>query len=518
MSWFDAPAPLLPEILARHGRHRPHLAALICGDTSLDWAAFSTAIERTANACLALGLQPGERVAILMDNGLAMPLAMFGAMRAGLVAVPLNTSVPDEALARMLEDCSARAVIVTPAHRARIDALRAPLQRQLGERRVCTGAQMPAGWHGWQAWLDAADSTPCEVDIADEALCSIIYSSGTTGLPKGIALTHRRRLDWAYDLCVALRYHGAAVTLCSLGLYSNISWVGMLCTWLAGGTVVVMPGFDVAEALAMIERHRVTHFSMVPVQYHRLLECESFGRHDIDSLQAVMCCGSPLDAALKRRLLAELGCDFIELYGLTEGLITTQDPEHAGTRLASVGRALPGTEIRIIGEDDAEVPVGQTGEIVGRGRILMAGYLNRDDANAESTWTDQAGARWLRTGDIGRLDDDGNLYVVDRKKDMILSGGQNIYPADIEAMMLQHPAVAEIAVIGVASARWGETPLAVVVARQPVTADALRDWTNARVGRQQRISGVVFTDALPRNPNGKILKRELRTTYHDALN
>jgi acyl-CoA synthetase (AMP-forming)/AMP-acid ligase II len=517
MSWFDAPAPLLPEILARHGRHRPHLAALICGDTSLDWAAFSTAIERIANACLALGLQPGERVAILMANGLAMPLAMFGALRAGLVAVPLNTSVPDEALARMLEDCDARAVIVTPEHRARIDALHEPLQRQLGERRVCTGAQVPAGWYGWQAWVEAADSTPCKVDIAEEAVCSIIYSSGTTGLPKGIALTHRRRLDWAYDLAVALRYHGAAVTLCSLGLYSNISWVGMLCTWLAGGTVVVMPGFDAAEALATIERHRVTHFSMVPVQYQRLLECESFGRHDIDSLQAVMCCGSPLDAALKRRLLVELGCDFIELYGLTEGLITTQDPEHAATRLASVGRALPGTEIRIIGEDDAEMPAGQTGEIVGRGRILMAGYLNRDDANAESTWTDRQGARWLRTGDIGRLDDDGNLYVVDRKKDMILSGGQNIYPADIEAMMLQHPAVAEIAVIGVASARWGETPLAVVVARQPVTAEALRDWTNARVGRQQRVSGVVFTDALPRNPNGKILKRELRTTYHEAL-
>jgi acyl-CoA synthetase (AMP-forming)/AMP-acid ligase II len=293
--------------------------------------------------------------------------------------------------------------------------------------------------------------------------------------------------------------------------------VAMLCTWVAGGTVIVAPAFDAGETLALIERERISHFAMVPVQFQRLLDHPRFEASDRSSLQAVMCCGSPLPGSLKTRLLAELGGAFIELYGLTEGLITTQDPEHVAGHLGAVGHPIAGTEVRIVGDDDREVPRGAPGEVVGRGRILMSGYLNRDDANSEATWVDPQGHRWLRTGDIGRFDDDGQLWIVDRKKDMILSGGQNIYPADIEAQMVRHPAVVEVAVIGVPSRRWGETPLAVVVAREALDAQSLRDWTNERVGRQQRIAAVVFREALPRNPNGKVLKRELRLEYDRTL-
>lgn len=515
MAWFAAPAPLLPEILARHGRQRPRRRALVCGSQTLDWGTFSAALDRTANGLLGLGLSPGDRVGILMDNGVEMALAMFGAMRAGLVAVPLNTSVADAALAGMLRDCAARAIVVTPAHRARIEGLPADLRSALGGRQLCTGPTPPGeDWLAWDTWFERAATHPPDVTLDDEAPCNIIYSSGTTGLPKGIVHTHRRRLDWAYDLGFALRYHGGAVTLCSLGLYSNISWVAMLCTWVAGGTVVVMPSFEATAALETLERERITHFAMVPVQFQRMVASEAYERCDRSSLQAVMCCGSPLPLELKRELLAGLGGAFIELYGLTEGLITTQDPETADTRPGAVGQALVGTEIRIIDEQGRECPPGEPGEIVGRGRILMAGYLNRDDANAESTWTDTAGERWLRTGDIGRMDEEGHLWIVDRKKDMILSGGQNIFPADIETVMLEHPGVAEVAVIGVPSEQWGETPLALVVPRRDAPdADTLCTWTNARLGRQQRISGVRFRESLPRNPNGKVLKRELRDEY-----
>ncbi len=520
MAWFYAAAPLLPEILARHARSRPTAPALVYGDVSLDWQAFDAALNRVANALLDAGLRPGERVAILMDNGVEMALTMFGTMRAGLVAVPLNTSVADDALAAMIDDCAARALVVTAAHRARADECLARGTHDLPCRVCAADTTGPAGggdWLAWTAWLEAADAAPPAVTVADEDDCNIIYSSGTTSLPKGIVHTHRRRLDWAFDLAIALRYHARAVTLCSLGLYSNISWVGLLCTWVAGGTVVVLPRFTPASALDAIARHRITHFSMVPVQYQRLLEDAAWSARDLRSLEAVMCCGSPLPAMLKSQLLTGLGCRFIELYGLTEGVITTLDPEDADGRIASVGRALTGTEIRIVGDDDRECATGEPGEIVGRGRILMSGYLNRDDASAEATWTDAQGQRWLRTGDIGRLDGDGFLYLVDRKKDMILSGGQNVYPADIEAVMLEHPAVAEVAVIGVPDARWGETPVAIVVARSVTDADgntdAIRDWTNARVGRQQRIREVRFTEELPRNPNGKVLKRELRRTH-----
>jgi len=513
MSWFAAPAPLLPEIFAGHGRHRPRRPALVVGQQRLDWQSFAAELERTANACVALGLSPGDRIAIVMDNCVEMPLAMFGALRAGLVAVPMNTSVADDALAGMLADCGARAIIVTPAHCARIDTLDADIRAPFAGRQICTGTGAPAHWLSWSAWQAQVGIDPCGVVLSDESPCNIIYSSGTTALPKGIVHTHRRRLDWAYDLGLALRYHSGAVTLCSLGLYSNISWVGMLCTWLAGGCVVVTSGFNAERVLETIERERVTHFAMVPVQFQRLLESPAFTHHDRSSLQAVMCCGSPLPPALKRQLPEALGCDFIELYGLTEGVITIHDPESVEQRMASVGQALIGTEIRIIGDDDHEVEPGSAGEIVGRGRILMSGYLNRDDASAQATWTDAQGRRWLRTGDIGRLDNEGFLYIVDRKKDMILSGGQNIYPADIEAIMRDHPAVADVAVIGVASQRWGETPLAVVVTSEPVSEACLKDWTNDRLGRQQRIAGLVFVDELPRNPNGKVLKRELRRSY-----
>jgi acyl-CoA synthetase (AMP-forming)/AMP-acid ligase II len=208
-------------------------------------------------------------------------------------------------------------------------------------------------------------------------------------------------------------------------------------------------------------------------------------------------------------------CRLIELYGLTEGLCTVLAPEDFTRKIESVGKPFLGTDLRIIGEDNKEVPRGMTGEVVGWSRLLMAGYHARDEASAEATWADDQGRRWLRTGDLGRLDEDGFLYIVDRKKDMILSGGQNIYPADIEAVLRDHPDVAEVAVIGVRSVKWGETPIAVIVPKpgsQPTT-QSLLEWTNSRVGKQQRIRDVVWRDSLPRNANGKVLKRELRLEF-----
>lgn len=515
MTAFDAPAPLLPEILALHGRWLGSKPALVCDEVVLSWAEFDRASNRIANGLCSLGVTRGDRIVVLMRNSLEMVEVMFGALKCGAAVVPLNTAVADPAVRAMIDDCGATVVAASDEHCARIDTLRPALH---GVRHFL-GVNAPArGWLDIAAFRDAQSHAPFTVELADDDLCNIIYSSGTTGLPKGIVHTHRRRLDWAYDLAIALRYHGGAITLCSLGLYSNISWVGLLCTLLAGGTVVVARAFEAPAVLELIARRRITHTSMVPVQFQRFVADRAFTRFDLTSLHAVMCCGSPLAVDLKRTLIERLGCDFIELYGLTEGVITTLAPEDAGSKLASVGKPLLGTDIRIIGEDDREVPRGESGEIVSRGRIIMAGYHERPEANSESTWTDEQQRAWLRTGDIGRLDEDGFLYVVDRRKDMIISGGQNVYPADIEAVMITHPGVAEIAVIGAVSTQWGETPFAVVVLQAGAAADAeeLMRWTNERVGKQQRIAGVAFRDSLPRNPNGKILKRELRREYARA--
>jgi acyl-CoA synthetase (AMP-forming)/AMP-acid ligase II len=359
---------------------------------------------------------------------------------------------------------------------------------------------------------------PRAIDIGPDDPCNLVYSSGTTALPKGIVHGHRRRLEWAYDVALALRYQSNAVTLLSIGLYSNISWVGMLCTWLAGGHVVVMEKFEAADWLAHVERWAATHATMVPIGYQRVVEHPEFARYDVGSLRSMMSCGSPLQAALKKRMVEAFDCEIVELYGLTEGIVTTLDPEDVDGKLASVGKPIVGTDLRILGDDDRPVPAGTPGEIVGLSRFVMNEYHGRPDATRESTWIDELGRAWLRTGDIGQLDDDGYLYIVDRKKDMILSGGQNVYPADLEAVLCGHPAVFDVAVIGIPDPRWGETPLALVVLRDGhgVDPEALRAWANERLGRQQRLARVEFRAELPRNPNGKLLKRELRAEYWPA--
>jgi acyl-CoA synthetase (AMP-forming)/AMP-acid ligase II len=258
---------------------------------------------------------------------------------------------------------------------------------------------------------------------------------------------------------------------------------------------------------------------MVPLQFQLVLEHPQFRQFDVRSMRCPCTVGSPMLPAMKQRVAREFGGGLIELYGLTEGIITTLDPEDLGAHSASVGKPVPGTDLRIVGEDGRELPAGEAGEIVGWSRFVMSGYHNRPEATAEAVWLDESGRPWLRTGDIGRIDEDGFLHLVDRKKDMILSGGQNIYPADIEAVLKAHDAVFDCAVIGIPHEKWGETPLGLVMLRAghaALAADSLRDWANARLGRQQRLARVEFVAELPRNPNGKLLKRELRRLYGAA--
>jgi acyl-CoA synthetase (AMP-forming)/AMP-acid ligase II len=515
MTWFQAPAITLPDLVALHGKWRGARTALIEGERRLTWREFEQETARAANGLKVLGVKSGDRVAVLMDNSLEMVVLLFGILRFGAAAVPLNVSIADDAVARMIEDAEARALFASKRHCPRIDELRGRSAAVGRAARVALGHAGP-GWTDFNEWLS---SQPPEWHgvVKPEQECNIIYSSGTTGSPKGIVHSHGTRMHWAVDLAQTLRYRGDCVTLCSLGLFSNITWVAMLCTVLVGGTLVVMPSFEAAAAVELMARERVSHGTFVPLQLERLLAVPHLERHDLSSLEAFMCCGSPLAADLKREFPRRFHCHLIELYGLTEGLCTVLAPEDFEHKLKSVGKPFLGTDLRIIGEDDREVPQGETGEIVGLSPLLMSGYHGNDAASAEATWTDPQQRRWLRTGDLGRLDADGFLYIVDRKKDMILSGAQNIYPADIEEVMRTHPGVSDVAVVGVRSRQWGETPVAVVVPLPNAELDhqALVEWTNLRVGKQQRIRAVVCRASLPRNANGKVLKRELRQELAD---
>lgn len=521
---FDAPEPLLPDLIDRQSRWLGEKPAMICDDLIWSWQTFGARLRHFAARLRASGIASGDRVVVVMDNSPEMLETLFGVIRAGACVVPLNVSVSPDAMAAMIEDCEAAAVVVSETYRTSLDPARhARVKLWLTTIGNTSDAFCESPWTIYQPWLaqDVDSGLRSEIEslrVAPSSLCNIIYSSGTTGIPKGITHDHRRRMAWAISLAIALRYDSRAITLCPIGLYSNISWVSMLSTFVAGGTLVIERRFEPEKTLRTIKDRRISHASLVPIIVQRLLDSPLFGKTDMSSLRSLMCCGSPLTLSIKRRALKDFGCAFIELYGLTEGVITTLDPEEAEGRELSVGKPLPGTDICLIDEFDRPVTGGGTGEVVARGHITMTGYYRRPEANAESSWRDSTGSLWLRTGDIGRLDEAGYLYIVDRKKDMIISGGQNVYPADIESVAASHPSIAEIAVIGVRSAKWGETPYAIVVPREnadatETLATELRDWINSRVGRQQRVAGVAIVDTLPRNPNGKILKRELRKTH-----
>ncbi len=513
MNAFPSRAPLLPEILALHGRWRANRDAVVCDGEHWSWERFCADNHQFAHGLHTEGIHPGDRVGVFMENGYPMLTALFGTLSAGAVSVPINTAVSDEAILAMLKDADVSALIVSDIYATRFEAL----QHELPDALLICDAPRP-GWKTLEAIAkDQASHLP-ETALADDAPLNIIYSSGTTGLPKGIVHTQAGRRDWAYDLAIALRYNGGARTLLTIGLYSNISWVAMLCTLLAGGTLVVERRFDATRFLDLVEQINITHTAMVPVQFQRVIEQQKHAPRQLSSMQAMMSCGSPLHEGLKREIFEAFPCGVIELYGLTEGIITTLEPEDAEGRWSSVGKPLIGTDIRIIGDDDKELPVNEAGEIVSRGRITMPGYWQREDANQAARWTDSSEGVWLRSGDIGYLDADGFLFIVDRKKDMILSGGQNIYPQDIEAVLITHQAVSDVAVIGAASERWGETPIALVVrSDEGVSTEAIRDWANQRLGRQQRLTDCIGVDELPRNPNGKLLKRELRKRYGDKV-
>jgi acyl-CoA synthetase (AMP-forming)/AMP-acid ligase II len=279
-----------------------------------------------------------------------------------------------------------------------------------------------------------------------------------------------------------------------------------------------MPKFEVTSYLRLAAELRATHTMLVPVQYRRLMAHPGFDAHDLSAFRMKLCTSAPFEAALKAQVLARWPGDLLEVYGMTEGGGACMlDARAHPDKLHTVGRAAPGHDLRLIDESGCELPPGpQTvGEVVGRSPGMMSGYHGRLEQTREAEWFDAEGRRYIRTGDVGRFDEDGFLVLMDRRKDMIISGGFNLYPKDLEAVLREHPAVEDAAVFGVPSARWGETPVACVVLRPGSAVDlpALRDWANGRLGRTQRLAALMALEELPRSTIGKVLKRELRDRW-----
>jgi acyl-CoA synthetase (AMP-forming)/AMP-acid ligase II len=366
-------------------------------------------------------------------------------------------------------------------------------------------------------WLAPPGSRPQPVTIDGAWAFNIIYSSGTTGTPKGIVQSHAMR--WGQvRRAEAAGYGPDCVTLIATPLYSNTTLVVVIPTLARGGTLVVMPKFDVAGYLALAEQHRATHTMLVPVQYQRIMASPEFEKHDLSSFRFKACTSAPFRAELKADVLKRWPGGLTEYYGMTEGGGSTILYCHLHPdKLHTVGQPAEGHEMRLLDEEGRELPRRPevVGEVVGRSSSMMIGYHNQPAKTREAEWFDAQGRRFIRTGDVGRFDEDGFLVLTDRRKDMIISGGFNIYPSDLEAELRQHPAVADVAVVGVPSEQWGETPVAFVVRRagHSDAADAIKHWMNERVGKTQRLADLRFVDELPRSAIGKVLKRELRDAY-----
>lgn len=515
---FDFQGPLLPDMVRLHGKWYPDRPAIIGDEKTLSWGELDVASNRVANGLIALGIGKGDSVVIIMSNCVEYVEILYGAWKAGAVVVPLNLAVNEDGLEMMLKDSGARAVFLTPTQFSRMSTRLENIDTLPSEAIFVHGASSGGALRDYGAWRDGQEEGNPGIAIDQDDPCNIIYSSGTTGLPKGIKHVHGRRIRSIYELAMAHRYRFGSVSICPIGLYSNIAWGSLLCPLVVGGTCVVQNAFNPESWIRAVEKYRVTSSMMVPLQIQMILEADNFSRKAVASLEAIISGGSPLFAGLKQKAIDELGCAVIELYGLTEGFMTTLQPEDAEGRLASVGKPVCGNDLILLDDDDRVLSFGDTGEICVRSVHWMIEYHNRPDATKEAMYIDPEGRQWLRTGDIGRLDEDGFLFIVDRKKDMILSGSQNIYPTDIEAVMSEHPLISEVTVIGIPHEKWGETPLALVVLREAAddqTEAEILQWTNERVGKRQRINGVEIRQDLPRNPNGKVLKRELRKEYWD---
>jgi len=503
MTLPDSDFESLPALVALHARQRSDAPVLACGARRWTWRELDERADRIAAWLQSQGLGPGGTAALCAATSLDAVAVFIGILRAGAAAVPLAPSATPAQRAAMAADAAVGVLFG--------DALADDVPWPPAVRRVAIGDD-PAVL---DATLPAPGTRPRPVAIESAWPLNIIYSSGTTGTPKGIVQPHAMR--WAHIRRAGASGYGTdAVTLIATPLYSNTTLVCLIPTLAYGGCAVLMPKFDALRYLELAQAHRATHTMLVPVQYRRLMDLPGFDRFDLGAFRQKFCTSAPFHAELKAAVLARWPGGLTEYYGLTEGGGTCILQAHLHPhKLHTVGPPAEGHDIRLVDEDGRELPPGATGEVVGRSPGMMTGYHGRPELTREAEWFDAEGRRFLRTGDIGRFDDDGFLVLMDRRKDMVISGGFNIYPSDLEAVLRQHPDVADAAVVGLPSREWGETPAAFCVRRPGSTleAGALREWVNAQVGKTQRLSAVHWLPELPRSAIGKVLKRELREAW-----
>ena len=507
----------LHDALDYHARERGEADFAIQDGRRLSYRQAQAATERIAAALTEAGLAPGDRLAVLSRNSIEYVLLYYGAARAGVVPVPLNYRLAPAEWVWIANDARARLLVASADYLDAVDGVRDGLGKV--ERFVAIGAGAE-GWTPWGTWLACASPTAVDRLTGDDDVLYQMYTSGTTGRPKGALLTHRAVTSNLAQFALVVESRFGERWLVVVPMYHASGAVTSFAAINGGGCLVIQRDFSPAEVVRALVEESIGRTSLVPAMIQAcLVAVPDAAERAYPSLRFIAYGASPIAEATLRRAMATFKCDFLQAYGMTEtsAVLTYLLPADHARALAdrpglllSAGRPIAGTEIRVVDEHDRPVPNGTIGEIVARGPQLMQGYWNRPAESAEAL---RGG--WMHTGDAGVLDDEGYVYVQDRVRDMIVSGGENVYPRVVEDVLFEHPAIADAAVIGVPDATWGETVKAVVVLRgdaRATEADVV-EFCRGRLGGFERPRSVDFVETLPRNASGKVLKRVLREKY-----
>jgi long-chain acyl-CoA synthetase len=499
----------LATLLTRQSLHFGSRDAIVCGDRRYTYREFAQRVFRAGNLLRSLRVRKGDRVVTVMPNGIEQLEIYWAAPSIGAVLVPLSPLLQLAGLCSLLENAQPSCIVTT-------GALLPVVEEALRKIADCNPPQvLVVGARGsafeYERMLATVDAQFVPEECSPDDLFNIMYTSGTTGLPKGIMHTHRTRSMYGLLFGQALGIGSDSVVVHSGSIVFNGAFVMMLSVLYGGGKYVLASQFDAEQMIELVATERATHITLVPSQLVALLNTPGLDATRLESLRYIMSVGAPLLRTHKDQLNRLLPGRLCEIYGLTEGFVTYLDRRDAERKADTVGVPIGFSRMRIVREDGSECSNGEIGEIIGQSPLLMAGYYRRADLTEQAIRNG-----WLYTGDMGFVDDEGFLHLVDRKKEMIDSGGMKIYPKDVEDVASGHPAVREVAVFGVPHERWGETPIAAVLLTQPtaIGANELRDWINDRVAaRYQRVSEVVVMQDFPRSLAGKTLKRELREPY-----